>query len=492
MRVPINREDSLPIYQQITSFIRGEIISGALPPGTRLPSSRQMAAHCGVSRITVLNVYSELTALGLIQSSPGDGTYVAPPLPDVLDVRTVPGQTARPAWQDRMLQPGPRSAAEQFDQLKAASIRPGLISFAEGNTDSSLFPLADFRRTLNKVMKENGPEALAYGESAGYAPLRTTIARYLSGQGIPAHPEQILVTAGSQQAISLVLRLLLHPGDAILAESPTHMTFIDLCQVTGLRILSVPIDEHGMQVEKAEAVIQAGQARLIYTVPNFQNPSGACLSLNRRRQLIKLAVRYNIPILEDDFVGELRYKGTSLPALKALDPGGYVIHVSTFSKMLMPSLRIGFLVADGALYERLLDLRHACDVTSSNLIQRALHAYLNVGRYEDCLRRGRKHFARRLNAMQAALEKHMPPGVTWTHPQGGLFIWLSLPPPLTAGDLLPEAIQSGVIYAPGSLFYPLGTVSNSLRLNFSEQPPERIEPGIRRLARVIRSHLPDG
>lgn len=492
MRVPIDREEILPIYQQITDFLKGEITSGALPPGARLPSSRQLAADCGVSRITILNVYNELTSLGLIQSSQGDGTYVAPPLPDILDLQGAHGQAARPAWQERLLRSGPRGAAQQFDQLKAVSARPGLISFAEGNTDSSLFPLGDFRRALNKVLKENGSAALGYGDSAGYASLRTTIARYLSGQGIPAHPDQILVTAGSQQAISLVLGLLLQPGDAILAESPTHMTFIDLCQVSGLRILPVPVDEQGMKVEEAEALIKNARPRLIYTIPNFQNPSGACLSLSRRRQLIKLAVRYDIPILEDDFVGELRYKGVSLPALKALDPGGYVIHVSTFSKMLMPSLRVGSLVAEGVLYERLLDARHAYDVTGSNLIQRALHAYLNVGRYQDCLRRGRKHFARRMDAMHAALDNYMPSGVAWSHPQGGLFIWLTLPQPLDSRALLPEAIRGGVIYAPGDLFYPAGTVTSSMRLNFTEQAAEKIDLGIRRLAGVIRGHIPDG
>jgi len=160
MRVPINREDSLSIYQQITSFLKGEITSGALPPGTRLPSSRQLATDCGVSRITVLNVYNELTALGLILNSQGDGTYVAPPLPDVLDAYRTPEEAARPAWQDRLFQDGPRAAAQLFDQLEAASVRPGLISFTEGNTDSSLFPLGDFRRALNKVLKEDGPAGL--------------------------------------------------------------------------------------------------------------------------------------------------------------------------------------------------------------------------------------------------------------------------------------------------------------------------------------------
>jgi GntR family transcriptional regulator/MocR family aminotransferase len=388
MRIPLDRDSSIPLYRQIQHFLREQIGSAALLPEMPLPASRTLAASLGVSRITVTNAYAELEAEGLVYSRPGSGTFVAPPLA-ALPASQDRGRSARdwPLWQQELLSRAWLLAQRELDQLVASVAHPDLISFSGGVGDRRLFPAEEVRKAVQAVLRRDGPEALDYGDRRGYAPLRTTIAHILSNQGIPTHPEQVLITSGSQQAIALVAHLLLRPGDVVLVESPTYSGAIDLFRSLDVRLLGVPVDEGGMQVEQAEEVLRTARPRLIYTIPTFHNPTGICLSGQRRRQLVALADRYNVPILEDDFVGDLRYEGRAQPALKALDPGGRVIYVSTFSKMLVPGLRVGFLVAEGPVYERLLACKRVSDLASSNLMQRTLEAYITVGRYQAHLRR---------------------------------------------------------------------------------------------------------
>ncbi|RPH58182.1 MAG: PLP-dependent aminotransferase family protein, partial [Chloroflexi bacterium] len=253
------------------------------------------------------------------------------------------------------------------------------------------------------------------------------------------------------------------------------------------KIISVPMDGQGMQVEALEKLLQQHHPKLIYTIPNFHNPTGTCLNGARRRQLIILADRYNIPILEDDFVGDLRYDGRAQPALKALDPGGRVIYASTFSKMLMPGLRVGFLIIDGPLYDALVKFKRVNDLATSSLIQRALENYVTVGRYQAHLRRSCQIFRKRRNAMMEALHRHLPTGIRLDPPQGGLFLWLKLPDTLSADELLPLAVEEGVDFMPGSGFFTgADDGRNWLRLNFVVQPEEKIEAGILRLGKAVK------
>jgi GntR family transcriptional regulator/MocR family aminotransferase len=235
-----------------------------------------------------------------------------------------------------------------------------------------------------------------------------------------------------------------------------------------------------------EKLLRQHRPRLIFTIPNFQNPTGACLSGRRRRKLVALADRYNVPILEDDYVGELRYEGRSQPALKSLDPGGRVIYASTFSKMLMPGLRVGFLVAEGPIYDRLVSYKSVNDLTTSNLVQRALEMYVTVGRYQAHLRRSRRVYRERRDAMMLAIARHLPDGARVVSPQGGLYIWLRLPDNLSAQALLPLAYEEGVTFSPGSSAFLDGSAGERyMRLNFAAQLPDDIEEGIKRLGKAI-------
>lgn len=486
MRIPLDRESDIPLYQQIGNYLRNAILSGTLTAHTRLPAYRQLAEDLGVNRATIENAYSLLEAEGLVFSRMGSGTYVLPQplIPKATKNNTNP---SLPLWQQSFRFQESSTNLDSIDEMLQTSGHPSPISFASGISDTRQFPSEEFRKILQTVMRRDQFAALEYGERSGYAPLREGIVHILASQGLQTNSESILITAGSQQAIFLVAQVLLKPNDIILVENPTYSVAIDLFRALGFQIIGIPIDRQGMQVEKLEKLLQQHHPKLIYTIPNFHNPTGTCLSSPRRRELILLAEKYNVPILEDDFVGDLRYEGHAQPSLKALDTNGKVIYVGTFSKMLMPGLRVGFIVADGPVYDSLLNFKRLSDLATSTLIQRALDAYVTVGRYQTYLHRSSQTFRKRRDVMVEAIKRYMPTKVLFDIPAGGLFIWLRLPEKMYADELLPLACKEGVSFVPGNFFF----IDNSdgrewLRLNFASQPVEDIEEGIKRLGKAIR------
>ena len=339
-----------------------------------------------------------------------------------------------------------------------------------------------FTRPSRQVIRRDGARSLDVDDPRGYTPLRESIGHILSSQGVVAHPDSVLITSGSQQALTLVVQLLLKAGDTVITENPTYDGALRLFRAQGVRVVSCPTDARGMQVDALEALVKQHQPKLIYTIPNFQNPTGASLSIPRRRALVALADRFNIPVVEDDFVGDLRYEGQTQPALKALDPGGRVIYVGTFSKLLMPGLRIGYLVVEGPVYRRLVELKRFNDLCTGTLIQRALEAYVTVGRYHAHLRRLCRVYRKRRDHMIQAVERHLSGCTVAVPPHGGLFVWLRLPRELSATELLPVALQEGVEFTPGSRFFAnAGEGERYLRLNFAVATLEEIDVGVRRL-----------
>jgi GntR family transcriptional regulator/MocR family aminotransferase len=487
MRIPLDRQNSIPLYQQIETYLRQGILSGSLAADTRLPASRQLARDLGVNRITVENAYAELETEGLIHSKMGSGTYVLPPNP-LLALSKEGPNAPWPLWQQSVDIQDRITKNKALDaKLKKVISHPHPINFESGIGDAHLFPAEDFRKVLQTVMRRDGIATLDYGEPNGHAPLRETITHILASQGLHTRSENVLITAGSQQALSLISQLLLKPGDVILVESPTYSGALDLFRSLDFKVVGTPVDGQGMQVEMLEKLLQQHHPKLIYTIPNFHNPTGTCLSGPRRRELIVLADRYNVPILEDDFVGDLRYEGRTQPALKALDPGGRVIYINTFSKILMPGLRVGFLVAEGPIYDALVNFKRVNDLATSTLVQRALEAYVTVGRYQSHLRRSCQIFRKRRDAMLSAIDRHLPAEVHLDPPQGGLFLWLQLPKDLSSERLLPFALEEGVVFAPGNQFFPDQTGGRSwLRLNFVAQAPDQINEGIKRLGKAIK------
>jgi GntR family transcriptional regulator/MocR family aminotransferase len=481
MRIALDPQLDQPLYRQISTHFRASILSGNLRPGTRLPAVRSLAGSLGVNRATAESAYAELVAEGLVTSRQGSGFYVLPHSPGEVRGPSRAGQW--PGWQSRLRYLGYEALSAYLPEV---SRQTDWIALDGGACDPRLFPMDEFRRMLGHVMRRDGSAALEYGEISGFGPLRATLAQVLASQGIQTSPDSILITSGSQQALSLISQLILPPGSSVVVERPTYAGALDVFRARGLRIHTVGVDEDGMDTAELERVLATHDPGLIYTIPNFHNPTGACLSGQRRRQLISLAGRHDVPILEDDYVGDIRYEGRVQPTLKSLDPDGRVIYVSTFSKMLIPGLRVGFVVADGPVYHYLVCSKRCHDLATSNLIQRALQDYVSVGRYHAHLQRSCTVYRRRRDAMLAALERYMPPGTTWLRPKGGLFTWVNLPEGMRASDLLPRACGEGVIFAPGGNFYLDPSAGEGcMRLNFASNTEDVIEEGIMRLGRAM-------
>lgn len=486
MRIRLDRDSTAsPLYAQIEAFFRNEIGLGNLPPGTRLPSTRGLASDIGVSRITVQTAYANLEADGLLSMRIGSGAYVIPTPPVAPRLTTGP-EGPWPLWQQHFLEDplgSQQLTARPRDPPESTS---HFVSFDRGTGDARLFPVDEFQRALKDVLRRDRMDALDYADHRGYLPLRATIARLLTADGLSVRPESVLITSGSQQALWLIFRLLIGPGDTALVESPTYGGALDILRALQARVVGIPLDNQGMKIELVEQSLQLHHPKVIYTIPNFQNPTGVCLSGSRRRQLVALAARYNVPIVEDDYVGDLRYDGRGIPAIKSLDPGGAVIYVSTFSKMLMPGLRVGFLVAEGPIYDRLVQSKEVYELSTSNLIQRVLENYVTIGRYQSHLRRSCQQYRKRRDALLQALERHMRGVGTLELPSGGLFAWLQLDHEDSCSRLMPLAARLGVAFTPGNFFFPDGVRgANCMRLNFAAVTPDEIDEGVGRLAKTI-------
>ena len=476
MRIPLDRSADVPLWRQIERFLRVEIESGALPPGTRIPSTRALATDLAVSRVTVDNAYMALATDGLIVAHPGSGTVVAPSVNDHAGT----AETAHPwpAWQQAFAAVAPAAPAEPHDGAD-------LVSFT-GVGDPALFPTREIAVTIADVIRTEGAGAFAYSHpDLGHPPLRATVTHLLASQGVHTSPDRILITSGSQQALFLVCHALLRHGDTVIVERPTYDGALALFAAIGVRVVGIEVDGDGMRVEDLDAAITAHHPRLIYTIPTFQNPTGACMSGPRRHRLLETARAHQVPVLEDDFVGDLRYDGHVQPALKALDAAGDVLYAGTFSKMLMPGVRVGYLVADGPVLDQLARLKKAMNLSTSLLLQRVLDRYVTVGRYQTHLRRSIRTYRARRDMLVGALADAIP-SIEVSTPRGGLFAWGTLPAGVGATALRIAARRRGVDFAPGTLFFAdAADGERHVRLNFAVHDHARIGLGVHRLAMAV-------
>jgi 2-aminoadipate transaminase len=395
--------------------------------------------------------------------------------------------------------------ARRLDRVKASTIRELLklltrhevISFAGGLPAPELFPVAEIEEATRRVLSERGREALQYGTTEGYLPLRELLVRHMSRYGVEVTPANVLVTSGSQQALDLVGRAFLDPGDAVLVEAPSYLGALQAFNVCEPDYVAVPLDEEGVDPEAIERELERRRPKFLYLLPNFHNPAGVTLSLERRRRVVELAARRGVPIVEDDPYGQLRYEGEHLPPLVVLDAelrrdrgaaapaGGGVIYLGTLSKTLAPGLRIGWVVAPEPVIDRLVRLKQGADLHTATFTQMVAHETARGGFVDRHVRQLRGVYRERRDAMLAALDRHMPRGTTWTRPAGGLFLWLTLPDGLDSTRLLPEALAADVAYVAGAPFFAAGGGERTLRLNFSYCPPATIAEGIRRLGEVV-------
>jgi DNA-binding transcriptional MocR family regulator len=486
--IELNRSDVMPLYAQIAMEISDRISRGDLPSGYRLPATRKLAEQTGVHRNTIIAAYRQLISDGLARSGVGSGTFVAQPAAAM--GRQV-SETEGFSWQ-RLLSntiPGdPDLVGASI--LRGVSVPDNAILLTGAVPDRRQFPMDGFTRCAREILSSADPTMLDYGSPEGYQPLRSWLADWLHDSGVERIDlNRIFIVNGSQQGLDLLARLFLHSGDQVVLEEPTYSGVFMVLGQTGARMIGVPVDDEGISVSRLEQVLDREPVKFLYTMPAYQNPTGLCLSDRRREELLALSRRRGLAIVEDHYDTPLFYEGQQPRFLLADDPNGQVIHLGTFSKILFPGLRLGWMIMPAELCEPLRKLKRATDLSSGMLTQRVMEAFCRGGHLTDHLERLRLLNRGRLAAMLEALETYFPPSATWTRPSGGMTLWVELPPSIDALELYRDAACQGVLFTPGTAFYPNGGGRNAIRLSFNRENRKRIRNGVRLLGKLINENL---
>ncbi len=378
--------------------------------------------------------------------------------------------------------------------LMAITASPEVISLAGGLPDTSTFPPQSFAAQMTRIAQESAAEALQYGPTEGFEETRDCILQVMGAEGMLPDPHDIIVTTGGQQGIDLVCKTLIDPGDVVICEAPTYPGAVPVFCSYQADVVQIECDEDGMRIDELEALLERlrGEGRkpkFIYSVPTFQNPAGVTMSLPRRNRLVELARRHELLLVEDNPYGLLRYGGEPMPPLYQLDGGDFVIYIGTFSKILSPGIRLGWTVAPPPVMEKIVLGKQATDLCTSTLTQYFVREYFREGRWQHYIDDLTEIYRRRRDVMLAALDEHFPAAATWTEPEGGLFIWATLPAYIDTSDLLAKALRADVAFVPGQAAYVDGRGGSSMRLNFSGVSEDEIREGIRRIGQVIAEQV---
>jgi len=385
--------------------------------------------------------------------------------------------------------------ASEIREILKVTQEPDVFSFAGGLPAPELFPVAELQAAATAVLGDQGWRALQYSTTEGFPALREWIVERMNSRGTNVTLDDVLITSGSQQGLDLVGKLLLDEGDQVLCESPTYLGAISAFKVFGPQFVEVPTDDDGMLTDELERRLVQDQhlnrqrVKCIYTIPDFQNPSGRAWSRQRRREFMELAIYYNVPVIEDSPYAELRFDGEPLPSLKSLDGENLVIFLGTFSKILCPGLRLAWLAAESDLVKKCVLIKQGTDLHTSSFTQLQVMALLEWYDLDLALERIRDVYRERRDLMLQTMDRTFPPSVRYTRPEGGMFLWVELPAGGNARDLLIRCLDQKIAYVPGGSFFPNGGHENCFRLNFSNLSPERIEEGIERLAGIIACYL---
>ena len=473
LNLELTRGVKQPLYQQIAEQIKTQISNGRLPANTRLPTVRKMASSLGVTRLTVQNAYGELQADGWIEATVGRGTFVSPAVQRITMLPSI-GQYLTPdnAINDMI----------ELDQVL------GVRSMAMAIPDSSLFPSDAFWQELSHI-RPQANDLMCYGPILGDAALRVEVVQLLDEMEITAVPEDILITSGALQAVWLATQAITEPGDNVLVDAPTFLGMLNVLEAQRLNPIHIPYDEEGPDLDALEHALRTQNPRFYYAIPNFHNPTGYSMSIERREAVLQLTQQYNIMILEDDIYGQLAYDGTPLPTFKSMDEHNQVIYVSGFSKVLMPGLRVGYLVMPPRLRTRMQSLRRATDLCSPIFLQRALANFIRRGELKQHLKRVRPIYRDRRNTLMSALRENMPSSVTWSHPTGGYSSWVTLPRYFAPGELYRQALQQGFAFTPGDAYQMNDAAHDYMRLCFANQSSAGIRAGVKLLGKLIKQQI---
>lgn len=400
-------------------------------------------------------------------------------------------------WDHRFAHRTSGMSSSFIRELLKVTAQPDMISFGGGFPASELFPLERTREACDKVIKENGRKALQYATTEGYNPLREWIVEFTAKQGFRVSVDNIFLTSGSQQALDLLGRVFINRGDRIITESPTYLGALQAWNAYGASYVTIEDDDDGLNTDQLEDLIGTN-IKFQYILPNFQNPMGVTLSLERRQKLVELALKHNVPLVEDDPYGALRFEGEVIPPVAAIDAAyhdnttdysGNVIYTSTFSKILAPGLRIGWVIAPSEVIKKMVQAKQGADLQSSTFDQYVAYELVKGDWIYEHIDLIRKVYHERRDCMLQAFEEFMPAGTTWTTPKGGLFLWLRLPEGCDTLELFPIAVEEKVAYVPGLPFYPIDGPKNTMRLNFSASNPDLIREGVKRLANMAKRSL---
>lgn len=382
--------------------------------------------------------------------------------------------------------------ASEIREILKLTTQPEIISFAGGLPAPEFFPIEELKKVDAEILEKEGMQAVQYGTTEGYLPLREKIAEHMkTAFGVDCSAEELMITSGSQQGLSLLSQIFLDPDDVVLVESPTYLGAINAFTLQHPRFIEVPTDEQGIIPEALEKILQEhGKAvRLMYVIPEFQNPTGITWTEERRKAFMNVVGAYDFPIIEDDPYGELRYDGEKMKALKSLDTKGQLIFLGSFSKIFMPGLRLAWMAASPEILDKAVKLKQAVDLQSSSFAQRQAYYYMKRYDINEHVRNLVQVYGKRRTLMCETMKQYFPQGVTFTYPEGGLFTWVTLPEGMDATALMPKVLAEKVAYVPGGPFYPHGGHRNHFRLNYSNMPEDRIVEGVKRLAAVLTEEM---
>jgi DNA-binding transcriptional MocR family regulator len=486
MHITLCRDHPVPLYLQIKAALREKILSGELPPYYRLPPDRHLAAKLGVNRSTVVNAYRELKAEGLVESHVGRGTTVCEmEYPEDEAWR----QSVMPLNWERYLRPGEHDRGREVVRfIRSVRKEREVIDFSTSYVPE-FFENPRLHQHMGKsFFSSMHGEYYAHPCVEGLRSLREAVVKRQKSRGIHAGYDEIIITSGSQQAIDMMAKTFVGPGDMVLMEDPTYIIARQSFAAQGARILGIPMGEDGMRLDILEGVLKRYAPKLIYTVPTFHNPMGSCMSRGARRRLLDLAYRYQVPILEDDPFYDLRFEGEPVLPLKAMDHMEHVIYVSSLAKAVAPGLRLGWICAPHAIMDRLIHAKKIADLACSGVVQSMMDTLLREGVYEELLEEMRRKLRNRRDLLVASLQKISPELLAFSPPQGGFDLWCSFSGEIHATKLLHRVAEKGVLFTPGEYFTLENRMFSSARFSFSGPREEDISRGIEILAGALRRY----
>ena len=469
---PLNPESESPLYRQLYNEVKILITSGQVSQGSKLPATRELAGQLGLNRTTVSAAYELLESEGLITGHVGRGSFVAAP----------PAQTgSRIPWRD-ILEPARHSPAAPTSTPR--------FGFSSSRPSELLFPIEEFRATCAEVIaSEDAQNILQLGSPAGYAPLRRYLWELARAEGAARDTDDILITSGCQQAFDLLQRTLIREGETVLLEDPVYLGVRNAFERGGARLVGVPVGPNGIDLESLERIVVRERPRILAVTSNFQNPTGATIPVNARKALLAIAQEAGVIVIENDIYGPLTYEGESVATLKRLDETGDTVLLRSFSKLAFPGLRVGWVIGPRALIEKLTEAKLWSDLHTDQLSQAVLLRFAESGRLAEHRERMLEAGRERLRTVLSACEKSLPSEAKFTRPRGGMSLWIRLPEPLDAAELLPRAEREGVTYLPGKYFAVSRPETNSLRISFAGMAPDDIRSGMAILGRIFKEEL---